>query len=64
MLILREALLGWPEGCAVTDANTRMVAKFLYEDVFCHHRMPHRIIIDRGPKNKEVAKKLLYIYNI
>ena len=38
--------------------------KFIWEEIICYYSCPIYIIIDRGPKNKEITEELLYIYNI
>ena len=33
--------------------------KFLWEDIFCRHRTPWKVVMDGGPENKREVKALL-----
>jgi len=64
IVFARDDLSGWVEGRALKENTARNVAKFLYEDVICHHGCPCRIIIDGGSENKSMAQALLERYKI
>ena len=58
---------GWPEGCALTKADSKHVGDFLWRDVVCRHGAFHRLIIDGGPENKgfvEALTKRVGIYRL
>ncbi len=38
----------YPEARALTNANAKSVANFIYEDIICRHGCPRKIISDRG----------------
>src|SRR6266498_4955978 len=49
----------YPEARALTNANAKSVANFIYEDVICRHGCPRKIISDRGSHfNNQVIEKL------
>ena len=54
---------GWVEGCALEAYSSAEAAKFLFQDVICRHGYPGRIVMDRGPENKE-TKYLLALHGI
>jgi len=40
IVFARDDLSGWVEGRAIKAANSKNVAKFIYEDVICCHGCP------------------------
>ena len=60
----RDDLSGWSEGRPLVNADSKSVAKFLFEDVICRHGCPRRIVMDGGSENKKVTKSLLKHYRI
>jgi hypothetical protein len=40
IVFARDDLSGWVEGRALTAANSKNIAKFLYEDVIARHGCP------------------------
>jgi hypothetical protein len=64
LVMLRCNLSGWIEGRALANADAKSVAKFLWEELFCRHGCPGRIIMDGGPENKDVVALLLQVYNV
>jgi len=64
IVFARDDLSGWVEGRAIAEVNVKNVAKFLYEDVICHHGCPALVVMDRGSENLNVAKELLEAYKI
>ncbi len=50
---------------ALTNANAKSVANFIYEDIICRHGCPRKIISDRGTHfNNQVIEKLLEWFRI
>ncbi len=55
----------YPEARALTNANAKSVANFIYEDIICRHGCPRKIISDRGSHfNNQVIEKLLEWFKI
>jgi hypothetical protein len=52
------------EGRALTAANSKNVAKFLYEDVIARHGCPRRIVEDGGSENKGFVEELLNTFRV
>ena len=64
IVFARDDLSGWVEGRAIKAADSKNVAKFIYEDVICRHGCPRRIVLDRGSENLNLTKDLLEHYKI
>jgi hypothetical protein len=64
LVIAREDLSGWVEARALGNANLASVAKFLWEDVVCHHRCFGRLVIDGGLENKGYVTTFIEKYGI
>ena len=64
IVFARDDLSGWIEGRAIKQANSRNVAKFIYEDVICRHGCPQRIVMDGGRENLDLTQELLVHYRI
>ena len=64
IVFARDDLSGWVEGRAIRAANSRNVAKFIYEDIICRHGCPRRIVMDGGSENMSLTKDLLEYYRI
>jgi transposase InsO family protein len=64
IVFARDDLSGWVEGRAIKAADSKNVAKFIYEDVICRHGCPRRIVLDRGSENLNLTKDLLEHYRI
>jgi hypothetical protein len=64
IVFARDGLSGWVEGRAIKVANSRNVAKFIYEDIICRHGSPLRIVMDNGAENLDLTKDLLERYRI
>ena len=47
-----------------SNATVEAVAKFLYQDIFCHHDCLQRFIMDGGPENKREVEELLKQYEV
>src|SRR6266542_5638136 len=55
----------YPEARALTNANAKSVANFIYEDIICRHGYSKKIISDRGSHfNNQVIEKLLERFKI
>src|SRR6266540_2377815 len=55
----------YPEARALSNANAKSVANFIYEDIICKHGCPRKIISDRGTYfNNQVIEKLLERFKI
>jgi hypothetical protein len=64
IVFARDDLSGWVEGRALTAANSKNVAKFLYEEVIARHGCPRRIVVDGGSENKGFVEELLDAFRI
>ena len=64
IVFARDDLSGWVEGRAIRNANSKNVAKFIYEEVICRHGCPLRIVLDGGSENMDLTKDLLEHYRI
>jgi hypothetical protein len=64
IVFARDDLGGWVEGRAIKAADSKSVARFIYEDVICRHGCPQRIVLDRGSENLNLTKDLLEHYKI
>ena len=64
IVFARDDLSGWVEARAIDRANSKNVAKFIYEDVICRHGCPLRIVLDGGRENLDLTKDLLERYRI
>src|SRR6266542_474905 len=55
----------YPKARALTNANAKSVANFIYEDIICRHECLRKIISDRGLHfNNQVIEKLLERFKI
>ncbi len=55
----------YPEARALTNANAKSVANFIYENIICRHRCSRKIISDRESHfNNQVIEKLLEWFKI
>ena len=64
IVFARDDLSGWVEGRALTAANSKNVAKFLYEDVISRHGCPMKIVVDGGSENKGFVEELLDCFRV
>ena len=61
---MRDDLSGWAEYMAIGKANSRTIAKFIYETWICRYVCPILIIYDGCPENQGLTKQLLDRYRI
>ena len=61
---MRDDLSGWAEYKAIRKANSRTIAKFIYETWICRYGCPMLTVYDGGPENQGVTKQLLDRYRI
>src|SRR6266516_7798696 len=59
IITTRCEFLGWPEGYALTKADSKYVGDFLWRDMVYRHKAFYRLIINRGLKNKGFIKVLI-----
>jgi hypothetical protein len=64
IVFARDDLSGWVEGRAIRVANSKSVAKFIYEDIICRHGCPRRLVLDGGSENMDLTRDLLEHYRI
>jgi hypothetical protein len=64
MVGLRDDLSGWAEYRALRNADSRSVAKFIFESWISRYGCPMMIVNDGGPENQLLTKELLRRYNI
>ena len=64
IVFARDDLSGWVEGRAIKAADSKNVARFIYEEVICRHGCPQRIVLDGGNENLNLTKELLKHYRI
>ena len=64
VVVAREDLSGWAEARALKNADSKAVARFLWEDVITRHGLFGRMILDGGPENKRYTEGLLQLYGI
>jgi hypothetical protein len=63
-VIAREDLSRWLEARALTNTNTKNIKNFIYKDIICRYSIVGRIVVDGGPKNKNIAEALLEVSKI
>ena len=61
---MRDDLSRWAEYKAIRKANSRTIAKFLYETWICRYGCLMLIVYDGGPENHGLTKQLLDRYRI
>jgi hypothetical protein len=44
--------------------TSEIIAKFMWEDIICKHRIFEQLSINKGPKNKNLAERFAAIYGI
>ena len=61
---LLDDLSGWVEGWALARANSKNIAKFIYEEVICRHGCPKHIVMDWETENLDLTKDFLERHRI
>lgn len=64
LCVAREYASGYPEARALRKADSKSVAKFLYEDIICRWGVFLELSVDGGPENKSVVIALAKHYGI
>jgi hypothetical protein len=64
LIVAREAISGWVEARALSDATSEAVAKFLWEDIITRHGIFGKLVVDGGSENKGYVKILAAKYGI
>ena len=59
LVIARDDLSEWMKWRAIISITAETVTKFLWEDIFCRHRTPWKVVMDGGPENKQEVEALL-----
>ena len=59
-----DDLSGWVDYWALTKADSRSIAKFIYVSWISRYGCPMMIVNDGGPENQLMTKELLQRYNI
>jgi len=50
IIVATDYLTRWPEAKAVSDAGAKTLAKFIFKEIVCRHRVP-KIILSDNRKN-------------
>ena len=64
IVFAQDDLSRWVKGRALARATSKNVAKFIYEEVICHHGCPKRIVMDQGTENLDLTRDLLEKHRI
>ena len=64
IIIVRDDLNGWIEERAFIATNSRIVSKFIYEEMIYRHECSRRIVMNRETENLDLTKDLLKHYRI
>jgi hypothetical protein len=64
LIVGREYLSGWPETRAVRTADSKTVARFIFEEICCRWGVPERLSVDGGTENKAVVEALAVLFGI
>ena len=62
LVVARDNFSGWPEARALYTATTTAVTRFLYKDIICRYGYFQRLVLNRGPKNKDLVEELTRRY--
>jgi hypothetical protein len=65
ILVCTDYVTKWVEAKALTKATEKVVAEFLFENIFVHFGMPKEIVTDGGPQfTSQLIAELTKKYNI
>ena len=64
LVVARDDFSGWPEARALYTATTAAVTRFLYEDVIYRYSCFQRLVLNRGPENKDLVEEFTRRYRI
>ena len=59
IIVATDYLTRWLEAKAVPDAGAETLAKFIFEDIVCRHRVPQVILSDNGKNFASEIVKIL-----
>ena len=62
MVAARDDLSGWVEARAIAKADSKAIAKFIKEEIFCRHGQFHRMVVDGGKENRGLVEDLQKLY--
>ena len=48
----------------LNNATVKIMAKFLYQNIFCHHSCPQKFVMNENSENKREVEELLKQYEI
>ena len=60
----KKHLSGWIEARAIAKNDSKIITKFIHEDIFCRHNIFRSIIINNGFENKKEVTELLKKHDI
>ena len=66
IVVAMDYFTKWPEAKAITEANAKEVATFIYDEIICRHGCPTKILSDRGShfNNKLVENLMKKLHHI
>ena len=64
LIVIRNDLTNWIKTCALFNLKTKIVAKFLWENIICCFECFESTVINKNLKNKTIIKKLLNRYRV
>ena len=64
LIMVWDDLSGWLEWYVLDNVTVEVVARFLYQNIFCCHSCLQKFIRNKGPENKREIKELLKQYEV
>jgi hypothetical protein len=62
IVVARDDLSGWVEARALSRADSKAIAKFIKEEIFCRHGQFYMIVVDGGTENQGLVDNLRLLY--